>query len=457
MNRPKFAACQREQIMKLSTFILDNIELILLEWENFAATIFPSEQKENTLKLRDHAKNILLVIAKDLDQPQSNAEQTAKSKGLQIQNNKFDTPAGRHGSVRMEEGLRMDEMVSEFRALRASVTQFFRHATKDKLQANDINDLIRFNEGIDQALTESVASFCDATEQQSRLFETMLSTSPDLSYILDFEGRFLYVSSAMRDLYQRDTLQLLGTSLYNDAMPSANQILAHIQDIIKTGQKCHGELEVPSVWGSTRFFEYIFAPVFNKKGDVEAIAGASRDISDRKNAEAQIWRTANYDPLTGLVNRRLFHEKLDQTVKHCMRSNESFALLFIDLDKFKEINDSLGHNIGDLLLKQTAKRIKECLRDTDTIARIGGDEFTVIFENAPDVEQVKSVTEKILTAVHTPFSIKKHKINISASIGITVSHLDGLAPETLIKNADSAMYLAKQEGGDRLKLYSNIH
>ncbi len=137
--------------------------------------------------------------------------------------------------------------------------------------------------------------------------------------------------------------------------------------------------------------------------------------------------------MTGLVNRRLFHEKLDQTVKHGMRSNESFALLFIDLDNFKEVNDTLGHNIGDLLLKQTAKRIKECLRETDTIARLGGDEFTVILENAPDVEKIKSLAEKILAAVHTPFFIKKHKINISASIGITVSHLDSVAPEILCK------------------------
>ena len=388
---------------------------------------------------------------------QSKKDQTAKSKGLQIANNRDDTPAEKHGSGRMEEGFNMQEMVSEYRALRASVTKLFREATKEKLHGNDIIDLIRFNEAIDQSLTESISSFTDAEEQQSRFLDTLLSSSPDLSYILDLEGRFLYINSAMRDLYQKDTLELLGTALYIDAMPPAEQLLGYIQDIVKTGEKCRGEIEFSSSQGDARFFEYIYAPVLNKKGEVEAIAGASRDISDRKKAEAVIWQSANYDPLTGLVNRRLFHEKLDQTVKHGMRSNESFALLFIDLDNFKEVNDTLGHNIGDLLLKQTAKRIKECLRDTDTIARLGGDEFTVILENAPDVEQIKSLTEKILEVVHTPFSIEKHKINISASIGITVSHLDSLTPETLVKHADSAMYLAKKEGGDRLKLYSNIH
>lgn len=442
--------------MKLSTFILNNIEPILLEWEIFASSIFPSAQKDDSRKLRDYAKKILFVIAKDLNQAQSEEEQTAKSKGLQLHNNTFNTPAEKHGINRMKEGLNMKEMVSEYRALRASVIKLFKETTKGILQADDINDLIRFNEGIDQALTESIASFSDAAEQQSRLFDTLLSTSPDLSYILDLKGRFLYINSAMKDLYKKDTLQLLGTAIYNEAMPPANRVLAYIQDIINTGQKCRGEIEIPTPQGNTRFFEYIFAPVFNKKGEVEAVAGASRNISVRKNAEAQIWQTANYDPLTGLVNRRLFHEKLEQSVKHGKRSNERFALLFIDLDRFKEVNDSLGHNIGDLLLKQTAKRIKKCLRDTDTIARIGGDEFTVILENVPNVEQVQLVTKKILTAVHTPFSIKTHQINISASIGITVSHLDGIEPDILLKNADSAMYLAKKEGGDRLKLYNNI-
>jgi diguanylate cyclase (GGDEF)-like protein/PAS domain S-box-containing protein len=448
---------QREYIMNLSTFILDNIELILLEWELFASTIFPSKQKEDTPKLRDHAKKMLVVIAKDLDQSQSKKEQIAKSKGQQLSNSKSDTPAEKHGYDRMEEGLSMQEMASEYRALRASVTKLFRDVTNGKLQANDINDLIRFNEAIDQALTESIASYSDAAEQQSRLLDTLLSSSPDLNYILDLEGKFLYVNSAMRDLYQKDVLELLGTALYNGAMPPANQVLTHIKDIIKTRQQCRGEIKVPSSQDDPRYFEYIYAPVFNKKGEIEAIACASRDISDQKNAEALIWQTANYDPLTGLVNRRLFHEKLDQTVKHGKRSDEGFALLFIDLDKFKEVNDTLGHNIGDLLLKQTAHRIKKCLRDADTIARIGGDEFTVILENAPNVEQIKSVTEKILTVVHTPFSIKKHKINISASIGITVSHLDGSEPDTLIKHADSAMYLAKKEGGNRLKIYKNMY
>jgi diguanylate cyclase (GGDEF)-like protein/PAS domain S-box-containing protein len=443
--------------MKLSTFILDNMESILLEWEHFASSIFPSAQKDNIFKLRDYAKKMLLVIAKDLNQTQSKKDQTAKSKGLQVPNNSDDTPAKKHGSGRMEEGLNIKEMASEYRALRASVTKLFREATKGKLHANDINDLIRFNEGIDQALTESIASFYNATEQKNRLLETLLSSSPDLNYILDLEGRFLYVNSAMRDLYQKNTLELLGTALYNDAMPPAEQLLGYIQDIVKSGETCRGEIEVPSSQSDTRFFEYIYAPVLNKKGEVEAIAGASRDISDRKNAEAVIWQSANYDPLTGLVNRRLFHEKLDQTMKHGMRSNENFALLFIDLDNFKEVNDTLGHNIGDLLLKKTAKRIKECLRDTDTLARLGGDEFTVILENATNVDHIKLLTEKILTAVNTPFSIKKHKINISASIGIAVGHLDAVAPETLLKNADSAMYLAKKEGGDRLKIYSNIH
>jgi diguanylate cyclase (GGDEF)-like protein/PAS domain S-box-containing protein len=439
--------------MNLSNFILDNIEDILQEWEQFARTIFPIGQQENIKKLRDHARNILLVISNELTQFQSKSDQTAKSRGLQMKYDDTDTAAEKHGAGRMVDGFNINEMVSEFRALRASVTKLFTTATKEKIHAEDIIDLIRFNEGIDQALSESVARYSHAAEQQNRLFETMLSSSPDLNYILDLDGKFLYVNPAMSELYQKDSIELIGEANYNLAMPSEADVLGHIQYITQMGERCRGEVIFQTSSNNLRFFEYIYGPVFNEKGNVEAIACASRDVTERKSAEEKIWQCANYDPLTELVNRRLFREKLVQTLKHSKRSGKVFYLLFIDLDNFKTVNDTLGHNIGDILLKQTAKRIKGCMRETDIISRIGGDEFNVIIEDAGDVQQVLLISKKILTILHKPFSIKKNKINISASIGIALSPDDGITPDTLIKNADMAMYLAKKDGGNRLSLY----
>ena len=439
--------------MNLSEFIVENIESILLNWEEFASNFFPKAQQGNIKRLRDHAKKILLVIAKDLTQFQSQSEQTAKSQGLQTTDDNYDTAADKHGEARMVDGFNINEMVSEFRALRASVTQLFRAAAQEKIQAEDLTDLIRFNEGIDQALAESVASYAFATEKQRRVFETMLSSSPDLSYILDLDGKFIYVNSAMSEFYQEAVRELLGEANYNLTMPPEADIRAHIQYIIQTGGECRGEIVFKTSPDNLRFFEYVYGPVYDKKGRVEAIACATRDVTQRKLAEEKIWQSANYDPLTELVNRRLFHEQLKQTLKHSKRTSKIFSILFIDLDGFKTVNDILGHNIGDILLKQVAKRIKACLREVDIISRFGGDEFTAILDDVSDVQQVLSVTEKILTALHKPFPIKKHQITISASIGIALSPEDGITADTLIKNADMAMYLAKKDGGNRLRFY----
>ncbi len=440
--------------MNLSKLILDNIEQILQEWENFASTIFTPDQKDRKEKLRDHAKKMLLVIATDLNEFQSKSEQTAKSRGLQLREDPIDTAAEKHGIARMEDGFDINEIISEYRALRASVTKHFTLVINEKIPADDITDLVRFNEAIDQAITESVASYAYAVEQKNRLFDTMLSSTPDLSFTLDLEGKFLYVNRAMIDLYQIPAHEILGTAVYNFAMPSAPKMMAYIQDIIKTNEVCRGEVTFHTLSEEARYFECVFAPVFDKKGRLEAIAGVSRDISERKSAEERIWQNANYDSLTGLVNRRLFREKLKQVLKSSKRSGKVFALLFIDLDKFKNVNDTFGHNAGDLLLKQAAKRINGCIRDTDTLARVGGDEFTVILEDVHDAEQVRLTTVRITTALEKTFTIKKQKIKISASIGITLSPQDGVEPDTLVRNADRAMYIAKNEGVDRLRFYS---
>jgi diguanylate cyclase (GGDEF)-like protein/PAS domain S-box-containing protein len=384
--------------IKLATFMVENIESILVEWEKFASTIFSDSEQENKKKLRDHAKQIILVIADDLNQFQSKIEQTAKAQGLQKPNENKETPAEKHGAVRMIEGFSMNEMVSEYRALRASVTKLFIEATQDKLQTHQLNDLIRFNEGIDQALTESIASYSSATEKQNRLFETMLSSSPDLSYILDLDGSFLYINDAMCRLYPAENHEILGTTNYCIAMPSRIEVEAHIRHIVDTREKYRGEITFQQSSKRSCIFEYVYAPIFDKKGAVEAIVCASRDVSEKKSAEELIWQSANYDPLTKLVNRRLFREKLNQTIKHSRRSGNAFSLLFIDLDKFKAVNDTLGHDVGDQLLKKAAKRIKACLRDTDTISRLGGDEFTVILEDAHDLHQSMLVTKKVLSA-----------------------------------------------------------
>ena len=438
--------------MKLSTFIKTNIELVITEWENFAKTIFIDIRTKKIL--RDHAKQILLAIAQDLEQSQSKLEQTAKSKGLQEHDHTKETAAEEHGFARMQEGFSITELAAEYRALRASVTKLWGNEKKTML-VSDITDLIRFNEAIDQSLNESIESYSLSKEKQARHFDTMLSSSPDLSFVIDSKGIFLYVNTAMSSLYQKPADEMVGKFIYDLEQHLAPEEQTRIQLVLDTGKPCRGDMVFKNPSGREYFFEYIYTPIFDENGKVEAIAGNSRDITERKIAEAKIWHSANYDILTGLPNRRLFRDRLDQSIKHTKRTKEPFALLFIDLDRFKNVNDELGHDAGDLLLKQAGDRIKDCVRETDTVARMGGDEFTVLLTQVGNAEHVKIVTEKILCELKPPFQINQQLVNISGSIGIAICPQDGVESDTLLGNADRAMYVAKKLGRTQISVHTS--
>jgi diguanylate cyclase (GGDEF)-like protein/PAS domain S-box-containing protein len=179
-----------------------------------------------------------------------------------------------------------------------------------------------------------------------------------------------------------------------------------------------------------------------------------RDITDRKKAEETIWQQANFDALTGLPNRRMFHDRLSQEIKKAHRAERQLGLLFIDLDNFKEINDTLGHHIGDLLLIEVAKRISQCVRQTDTVARMGGDEFTVLLTELEDAGNAERVAFIILEQLAEPFSLDQEKIVSSASIGITLYPTDASEVEDLLKHADQAMYDAKRQGRNRFSYFT---
>jgi diguanylate cyclase (GGDEF)-like protein len=170
----------------------------------------------------------------------------------------------------------------------------------------------------------------------------------------------------------------------------------------------------------------------------------------RAEAEEQALR----DPLTGLPNRRMFHDCLEQEIRKTRRARQSLAIMFIDLDLFKEVNDTFGHGMGDALLRQAAQRLRSCVRDTDTIARLGGDEFTVILCGLADKHGAERVAQEILNKLAEPFSLKDEVVYISASIGITLYPQDAGNIEDLIKNADQAMYAAKKEGRNRWKYFT---
>ncbi len=437
--------------MRLSNFILKNLEGILQEWEDFAATLFPEEQETDRAMLRDHGKRMLETIAADIARPETAHSADQKAKGNQPDTK---TAAATHGSERHESGLSLNAAMGEYRALRASVTRLWQEAQLNKPVSQTMNkDLIRFNEAIDQAVSESVVSYSLAKEYQTRVFETILSSSPDLSYTFDLDGRFAYANKALTELFQLPPDKIIGRNYFDLQLPNAAELQGQIQQVITTKEQFRGEMSSNEASGDVEFYEYIYAPVLDEQGKVAAVAGSARNITDRKATADINWQKANYDLLTGLPNRRLFRDRLEQNVKHAGRNGAPIALLFVDLDHFKEVNDKFGHEAGDLLLRLVADRLRSCVRGTDTVARLGGDEFTVILQDLVGTEHVEIVAGKILKELASPFQIFNDAVHVSASIGIALSPHDAHTPEHLVKNADQAMYVAKNAGRNQFSFF----
>ncbi len=217
--------------------------------------------------------------------------------------------------------------------------------------------------------------------------------------------------------------------------------------------------------GSLRYILNRGELFFNINGVAEFIVGAVQDVTQLKRAEEEIRTLAFYDGLTGLANRMLFMDRLEQEISYAKRHKKTFALLFLDLDHFKQINDSFGHHVGDLLLKNVAETMRGCLRTTDTItkftgdesdsliARLGGDEFTVLLTGVGDPENAAIVARRILHEMQQTYVLESYEINITTSIGISVFPADGTSAEVLLKHADSAMYHAKDTGKNNYQFY----
>jgi diguanylate cyclase (GGDEF)-like protein len=189
------------------------------------------------------------------------------------------------------------------------------------------------------------------------------------------------------------------------------------------------------------------------QGHPELLARAVRYAIERKRAEEQLTYLAQYDHLTGLVNRTLFRDRLVQAMARGKRMQQPIGLMLLDLDRFKAVNDTFGHDMGDELLKAVAERLKTCVREVDTVARMGGDEFTIILEGVASEQNILVVAKRITESIATPFELKGQHIAIGVSIGITIYPQDDHPVDELLKHADTAMYRAKQQGGSAFHLH----
>lgn len=437
--------------MRLADFIRAEMEPILQDWEEFAKTILHARHM-GKIGLRDHAKHMLLEIADDLDSHQSESEQAAKSRG-ETPDDGEETWAEVHGGDRQTSGFSVVETVSEFRALRASVVS---HWTKayPRISGQQLEDLTRFHEAIDQAVAESLEQYATVKEMETRLFGAILFASPDPIYVLDLEGRFIYANKATADLFALDLEAIIGKSTFDLGFSFAADFHRNLERVMAEHGTFRGKFAHTFASGQGERFEYLLAPVLDENRNTEATVCISRDVTEQAIAEEKIWHNAHHDPLTGLPNRRLFLDRLEQELKHAKRGSLPLAVLFMDLDGFKDVNDSLGHEAGDRLLSNVAKRLTDCIREDDTVARLGGDEFTVILSGAKQRKDAERVAQIILDTLATPFRIAQQRVEISVSIGIAFYPQDASSPVALLEAADRAMYKAKKAGANRMHFFN---
>ncbi len=435
---------------RLADFIRAEMEPILQGWEEFAKTILQARYL-GRVELRDHARDMLLAIADDLETYQSESKQAAKAKGCEPKDGE-ESSAEVHGGDRQTSGFSVNETISEFRALRASVVSLWTKACPT-ISGQQLEDLTRFHEAIDQAVAESLEQYSTIKEMETRLFGAILVTSPDPIYVLDLEGRFVYANKATADLFALETKAIIGKSTSDLGFSFASDFQRNLEKVIADQSTFRGKFIHTFASGQGERFGYLLAPVLDEDLNTEAIVCISRDITEQELAEEKIWHSAHHDLLTGLPNRRLFLDRLEQEVKHAQRSSLPLAVLFLDLDGFKDVNDALGHEAGDSLLSDVAERLIDCVRADDTVARMGGDEFTVILTGAKQRKDVELVAQTIIDALATPFHIAQQPVQISVSIGITLYPQDASSPVALLEAADQAMYKAKKSGSNQMCFY----
>jgi diguanylate cyclase (GGDEF)-like protein/PAS domain S-box-containing protein len=309
-----------------------------------------------------------------------------------------------------------------------------------------------------EARTAELEQANAALEESEQRFRSLVQNAPDLITVVDADTRVLYQSPSMNRVLGYEVDEIVGTELSSLVhKEDVGALLAFFQKQMgRPGEVAKVEVRLRHRDGSWRHLEIAGS---DQRGD--AVAGIvlnSRDITERKRLEEQLRYQAFHDPLTGLANRASFTDRLEHALVRSQRTLKMVAVLFIDLDSFKAINDSLGHSAGDVLLKSVSKRLQGCLRAGDTAARLGGDEFAIILEDLDGIEGATRVAEAILDAQQSPFSYRGKEVFVRASIGVATADATRRKPRsalrTVLRNADVAMYAAKRRGKAHYEVYN---
>jgi diguanylate cyclase (GGDEF)-like protein/PAS domain S-box-containing protein len=304
-----------------------------------------------------------------------------------------------------------------------------------------------------------------ALQDQKDFFHLIAENLSDFIAVLDLEGRRLYNSPSYRQLFGTDR-DVHDSDSFAEIHPDDRDYVRQVfRETVHTGQGRRIEYRFLTAEGEIRDMESRGSVIKDEHGRVVRVVVVSQDITERKRLQEQVRQMAFHDPLTGLPNRRLFDDRFNQALATTSRSNDFGALIFIDLDDFKRLNDSHGHNAGDHLLVEVASRLKRCVRETDTVARFGGDEFVVMLgmldtARRSSLVQARAIAEKLrqvlaepyrLSIAHSAGGVTRIDYSCTASIGVALFNQRDTSQPRVLKRADSAMYQAKSSGGNQIR------
>jgi diguanylate cyclase (GGDEF)-like protein/PAS domain S-box-containing protein len=292
----------------------------------------------------------------------------------------------------------------------------------------------------------------EALRQSERDWRLTFDSISDMVSLHDKDFRILRANKALADFFGVRPEELIGKRccevFHGTREPVANCPLTRT---LQTRTPVSHEIDDPHLGCPMQIST---SPVFDASGAVVAVVHVAKDITERKRTEKRLQHLAHYDHLTHLPNRALFFDRLNQALVHAHRHERQVAVLFIDLDRFKVINDTLGHDTADLLLQAVAKRLTQAVRAGDTVARFGGDEFVIALDDIAEESHVRQITEKIMRELGSLFVLEGRELFVTASIGVSLYPRDGADANTLVRNADASMYRAKELGKNMYQVYS---
>lgn len=289
--------------------------------------------------------------------------------------------------------------------------------------------------------------------REKERLQTTLHSIGEGVVLVDAEGRIEYMNPAAVQLSSRSFHEALNqhvSEVFQSIDVRRQRISTAMEDSLRSTERITKQGILFCKAGKEHFIEELATPLYDRHSKLVGAVSVLRDLTDMLKKAEQLAYAADHDPLTGLPNRNLLKDRTKQAIARAQRKRENFALLFLDLDRFKEVNDNMGHAAGDALLVEVAKRLIGCVREEDTIARLGGDEFVVLLDGPTLEKQVEAVANKICHALRKPYQFGARSAAITVSIGVSLYPSDGQEPETLLGHADSAMYHAKQQGRDQV-------